>query len=214
MTNKLNYWSKGLLVLFAAVSALAFMGCPMEEDNPPSSTPLESDSPLIGTWELSYGGGGSEVYKIDAQTLQKGSGIGDAFVSSFEAKIHEVQYFTDSKESGMLYIEYTGKKPQYYSYAADYSITGGPFAPPGNFTVVMFHDLKTESGTTTIKLADPYRSTDSHTDTGTDGSSVVTYHASEVSTLVAAKDKFNIDTESYFLYSGWDSVSAQTKADS
>jgi hypothetical protein len=138
-----------------------------------------------------------------------GSGSGSNFTSTFEAKIHGVQYFTDVKDAGMLYIEYTTKKPQYNSYDSDtWALIGGPFEPPGNFTVVMFHDLKTVSGTATTKLANPYRASDIHSGTGTNGSTV-TYYASEVSSLDVAKEKFNIDTES--LYVGWIDVSTQTK---
>jgi hypothetical protein len=117
----------------------------------------------------------------------------------------------------MLYIEYTTKKPQYFSgtYGGppDYSFiqTGGPFDPPGNFVVVMFHELKTESGTTTIKLANPYSASDTHPAKGTDGTTDVIFTASEVPTLAEAKTKFNIDTENNFLYDGWSGVSAQTK---
>jgi hypothetical protein len=117
----------------------------------------------------------------------------------------------------MLYIEYTTKKPQYFSgtYGGppDYSFiqTGGPFDPPGNFVVVMFHELKTESGTTTIKLANPYKSSDTHSAKGTGGVTDVEFIASEVPTLAAAKEKFTIDTESNFFYNGWAGVSAQTK---
>ena len=113
----------------------------------------------------------------------------------------------------MLYIEYTTKKPQYYSGSYDaewnWTQTGGPFDPPGNFIVVMFHDLKTVDGTTTIKLANPYSAADTHPAKGTDGVTDVTFTASEVTTLALAKQKFNIDTESKYV--SWAGVSAQTK---
>jgi hypothetical protein len=199
-----------VFALFLVLGALVFMGCPMDGDDSSSTIPFESNfafSPLIGTWEFT-GDYGTEAYRITADTIKYGSGSDTTFTSTFEAKIHGVQYFTDEKNSGMLYIEYTSKKPQYYSYADDYSTTGGPFDPPGNFIVVMFHDLNTTNNT--VKLANPYSASDSHSGTGTDGSTV-TYSASEVATLAAARDKFNIDTESNFLYNGWAGVSAQTK---
>jgi hypothetical protein len=202
-------WSP-VFVLFLVVGALAFMGCPMDDDDPPLVDPFESDSPLIGTWNLAYSGG-SETYIITADTVKYGSGLNESFSSTFEAKIHEVQYFTNDKDAGMLYIEYTTKKPQYTSGSYDenwnYTQTGGPFDPPGDFTVVMFHELKA----TTIKLCNPYKASDTNPAKGTDGSDV-TFIASEVPTLAAAKEKFNIDTESQFLgNNGWSGVTAQTK---
>jgi hypothetical protein len=185
----------------------------MEDKETPTAAPLESDSPLIGTWEFTSDYG-TDAYIITADTVKYGSGSGTAFVSNFEAKIHEAQYFTTANDSGMLYIEYTAKKPQYTSGSYDenwnYIQTGGPFDPPGDFIVVMFHDLKTVSGTTTIKLANPYKASDTHPAKGTDGSDV-TFTASEVPSLAAAKEKFNVDTESQFLYNGWSGVTAQTK---
>ncbi|MHB9291811.1 hypothetical protein Holit_00897 [Hollandina sp. SP2] len=190
------------------------MGCPTEANDPPAPAPLESDSPLIGTWEFTNDYG-TDAYRIAVDTVQYGSGSGDGFTSTFEAKLHEVQYFTDEKNSGMLYIEYTTKKPQYnsgsYGPAPDYEYTktGGPFDPPGNFIVVMFHELNTTNNT--IKLANPYSASDTNPAKGTDGTTDVEFIASEVATLAAAKEKFNIDTESDFLYGGWSGVSAQTK---
>jgi hypothetical protein len=197
--------------LFLVLGALAFMGCPTEGDDPPPPVQLESDSPLVGTWEFTSAGY-TDAYKITADTVQYGLNAGNAFTPTFIAKIHEVQYFTDEKTSGMLYIEYTTKKPQYFSgsYATEppyaFTQTGGPFDPPGNFIVVMFHDLNTTNNT--IKLANPYNTSDTHSGKGNDGSNV-TYIASEVPTLAAAKDKFNIDTESSYV--AWSNVSAQTK---
>jgi hypothetical protein len=202
-----------VLALGLVLGAMAFMGCSIDDGDPPAPAPLEEDSPLIGTWEYDYGTG-VDAYKITADAVKYGSGSGDAFTSTYEAKIHEVQYFTDAKDSGMLYIEYTTKKPQYYSgsYGPEpdyvYTQTGGPFDPPGNFVVVMFHELTA----TTIKLANPYKASDTNPAKGTDGETDVTFIASEVSTLAAAKAKFTIDTESEFLYNGWTGVTAQTKA--
>jgi hypothetical protein len=227
MTRGRNFFGQNLFfkrafsvtfALFLVLGALGFVGCQMDPENIPPPAPLESDSPLIGTWELIYGGGQVEAYRITLDTLQYGSGSGDAFVSTFEAKIHDVQYFTRETDSGMLYIEYTTKKPEYTSGSYDaewnYTQTGGPFDPPGNFVVVMFHDLKTTGGTTTIKLANPYKASDTHSAKGTDGVTDVTFIASEVPTLVEAKKKFNIDTESDFLSNnGWAGVSAQTRVE-
>jgi hypothetical protein len=75
----------------------------------------------------------------------------------------------------------------------------------------MFHELKA----TTAKLANPYKVSDTHPAKGTDGTTDVTFTASEVSTLAAAKTKFNIDTENEFLSNdGWAGVSSQTKVTS
>jgi hypothetical protein len=213
MTKKTNYWLRGfpfVLALCLLAGALGLTGCPMDGGDSSSSAPLESDSPLIGTWEFT-GDYGTEAYRITVDTIQYGSGSGEEFSATFEAKIHEVQYFTDAKDSGMLYIEYTTKKPEYYSgsYDADwnYTQTGGPFDPPGNFIVVMFHELKA----TTVKLCNPYKASDTNPAKGTDGVTDVEFTASEVPTLEAAKEKFTIDTENDFLYNGWAGVSAQTK---
>jgi hypothetical protein len=194
----------------------AFVGCDADGDDDPSQPPFvsfESNSPLIGTWELSYGTS-IEAYRITADGVKYGSGSGEQFDPNFEARILGARYFTDGKDAGMLYIEYnTAKKPQYYSGSYDenwdFTQTGGPFDPPGNFVVVMFHDLKTVDGTTTIKLANPYSASDTHSAKGTDGTTDVTFTASEVPTLPAALDKFNIDTEPDFV--AWSGVSAQTK---
>jgi hypothetical protein len=124
----------------------------------------------------------------------------------------EVLYFTDAKDSGFIYIEYTSPKPEYTSgsYGGppdyEYKKTGGPFAPPGNFTVVMFHDLKAK----TIKLCGPYKSSDLHDGIGVDGTPVQ-FVASEVGSLAAAKTKFTIDTEADFV--AWSNVSPQTKVE-
>ncbi|MDR0656110.1 MAG: hypothetical protein LBG22_07330 [Treponema sp.] len=205
-----------VLVLGFVAGALLLAGCPMEDDDLPPLVSLGSDSPLIGTWEFT-GSYGTDAYKIAVDTIQYGSGADDAFVSKFEAKIHGVQYFTDEKNSGMLYIEYTTKKPQYFSGtygpAPDYAYTqtGGPFDPPGNFVVVMFHDLNMTNKT--IKLANPYSASDTNPAKGDDETDVE-FIASEVPTLAAAREKFNIDTENNFLYAGWSGVTAQTKVDS
>jgi hypothetical protein len=208
-----------VFVPFLVLGALAFMGCPMEGDGGedlPSLEFLKADSSLVGTWEFT-GDYATEAYIITADTIKYGFGSGTEFSSEFEARIYAVQYFTGAKDSGMLYIEYTTKKPQYYSGSYgpapdyEYTQTGGPFDPPGNFIVIMFHELKTENGKTTIKLANPYNASDTHTAKGSDGSTDVEFIASEVSTLAAAREKFNIDTENDFLYSGWSGVSAQTK---
>ncbi|MDR1948248.1 MAG: hypothetical protein LBQ38_02545 [Spirochaetaceae bacterium] len=165
---------------------------------------------MIGTWEFT-GAYGTEAYKITDDTIQYGNGAGTAFVSTFEAKIHEVAYHTGEKDSGILYIEYTTKKPQYYSYgpAPDYTQTGGPFDPSGDFTAVLFHELKTAAGVTTIKLCNPYKASDTHEAIGTDGSTTVRFTASEVGSLAAAKQKFTTDTESEYV--AWSGVSAQTR---
>jgi hypothetical protein len=188
---------------------MALVGCPMDDDDPPASAPLEEDSPLIGTWEYTSDWG-TDAYKIATDAIKYGSGSGDAFTPTFEAKIHEVQYFVDTKVSGMLYIEYTTKKPTYSSYDSGWQVNGGPFDPPGNFTVVMFSELKIENGITSIKLANPYNAADRHTATGNDDITTVTYYASEVSSLAAAKQKFNIDTVAD--YTDWN-FNAQTKVD-
>jgi hypothetical protein len=192
------------LTLFVVLGALVFTGCPQEGGGGATSlVSLTSDSPLIGTWEMAY-----ESYTIAAQTIKYDSTMSDDY--SFEAKIHGVKYFTGERNSGMLYIEYTSKRPKYFSYggAPDYPQTGGPFDPPGNFTVVMFNNLNTSGGTMTIKLANPYNPSDTYTGTGTNGSQV-TYNASEVRSLDAATEKFGIDTVQNFV--DWSNVQPQTK---
>jgi hypothetical protein len=191
-----------VLALGLVAVALLLAGCPMEDDDTAS---------IEGTWEFTSDFG-TDAYIITADTVKYGSGSGADFVSKFEAKIHEVQYFTDAKDAGMLYIEYTTKKPQYtsgsYGPAPDYEYTqtGGPFDPPGNFVVVMFHELKSN----TVKLANPYNANDTIPAKGNGGIDV-TFIASEVPTLAAAKTKFNVDTESNYLYAGWSGVTAQTR---
>jgi hypothetical protein len=198
-----------VLALGFVIGALSLVGCTVDPDDQHPIASFESTSPLIGIWEFT-GDYGTDAYKITAGAVQYGSGAGDAFVPTFTANIRGVQYFVDEKTSGMLYIEYTATKPQYYSgsygpppdYA--YTQTGGPFDPPGNFTVVLFHELNSN----TIKLANPYSASDTHPAKGTGGTDV-TFTASEVLTLAAAQEKFNIDTESNYV--AWGGVSAQTR---
>jgi hypothetical protein len=192
------------LTLFVVLGALVFTGCPQDGGGGATSlAPLASDSPLIGTWEMAY-----ESYTIAAKTITYNSTMSDDY--SFVATIHGVKYFTGERNSGMLYIEYTSKKPQYFSGTYDndwnFTQTGGPFEPPGNFTVVMFHELNTANKT--AKLANPYNASDTNPAKGDNGADVE-FIASEVRSLDAATEKFGIDTVQNFV--DWSIVQPQTK---
>jgi hypothetical protein len=159
MTNKLNYWSKGLLVLFAAVSALAFMGCPMEEDNPDGGLGL--DSKLEGTWEFDDAGYGGERYVIDGTSLTHGSlsgaGADAVFTKTYAGTIVHAESYTNS--AGVIIIEYaTDAKQKWYTWTQD---DGGNWVqtplnpqPTGNFYGIYYHSLKTrDDGKLEVKFA-------------------------------------------------------------
>ncbi|WP_010255951.1 hypothetical protein [Treponema primitia] len=156
------------------------------------STPTK----LAGHWKLVYGSGNAEWYIITSTTIEYGSsdGVGSNYTANWKGTIRDVEKFDDA--SGVIIIEYTSPKPEYYDYDysnyPDVTILDGPFDPPGNFQSVWYSQLSD----TTVKICGPYNASEPH--------------GSETTTLAAAKVKFNIDTETDYV-SSWSGVTAQTK---
>jgi hypothetical protein len=96
-----------IFALFLVVGALAFMGCPMEDDSTDGGVGL--DSRLEGTWEFDDAGYGGERYIIDGTSLTHGSlrgtGADAVFTEIYVGTIVHAESFSNSV--GIIIIKFT-----------------------------------------------------------------------------------------------------------
>ncbi|MDR2053173.1 MAG: hypothetical protein LBP80_07150 [Treponema sp.] len=192
MAKKLNYWTKGLVALFVALSALAFMGCPMEDDS--SDGGLGLDSRLKGTWEFDDAGQGGERYVIDGTSFAYGSlsgtGADAVFTKNWAGTIVHAERYTNS--AGIIIIEYAKESKQEWSAWTDqgnnnWVSTPIDPQPAGDFYGIYYHSLKTrDDGELEVKFANTSDMANN-------------YGPTEAETLEAAIEKFTIENMTKFM---------------
>jgi hypothetical protein len=180
-------WSP-VFVLFLVFGALAFMGCPTEEDD--SDGGLGLDSRLKGTWEFEDAGYGGERYIIDDASLTHGSlsgtGANTVFTKIYAGTIVHAERYTNT--AGVIIIEYTtGNKQVWYSYDENWNKTPITPQPSGNFYGIYYSSLKTRSdGRLEVKFSNTSDQANN-------------YGPTEAGTLKDAIEKFTVENMNKFI---------------
>jgi hypothetical protein len=182
-----------VFVLFLVLGALAFMGCPMDDDD--SDGGIGIDSRLEGIWEFvhsEYGYGDRYVIRGTSLAYSSHSGTGEdaVWTDTYAGTIVHAERY--SKSAGVIIIEYTeGHKYRWSSYTQD---AGGNWVstpldpqPAGNFYGIYYHSLKTrDDGKLEVAFAN---TSDQANNSG----------PTEAETLEAAIEKFTVENMNKFM---------------